>query len=540
MSMEKLNQSPNSMPNQASNHDVPLASDVSAASRQDCDVNAENSTEFSVEQRTAQQRDTQQRDILSFSATLIPPEASTAESHPSVPATDVDEPSAASRRWVMFWLALGPALLALFAWLIIPKAPSNTLRHQGYIWQLQWQNEHEQLLSESQQEVQELKVLALQWQLTDTQAVLRQARVDSAALAKDQRPVWLVVRIDGDLSRLAVPEVVTQLTSLLLQWRQQGVKVVGIEIDHDAPTRLLLAYRDFFVTLKQSVSAAVSANTALAALLPAGQIEWSITALPAWLTSADFIALSQVAPWLTLQVHAVSHVDKGLFNPTDAALWVEQLAARRQAPFTVALPAYQSAQVVGQDGALIAIESEVSLPLQGERREMAIDPLPVQQLLARWQQQPVANMVAISWFRLPLSSDVRSWPYVTLAAVIQQQPLLPKLSVQIETDPQGAQHIYLHNAGNSPAQLPTQLLFAGEQCLASEPRAPYQAVLMADTSGATPVIESQAWRWQLNLHQQSPWAPRIAPQQRRLIGWWRCKTITLAAPAELNTAVNAG
>ncbi len=237
-------------------------------------------------------------------------------------------------------------LVALIALSACKQQDAPPLDQQLYIWQRQWTPGHEAALHDSRQDFSTLRVLALQ---AFPNAGWNRARIDAHLLKADGRPLIAVIRLDGQLSLLDQDQVTAQILLTLADWQAQGLTLSGVEIDHDAGNARLPAYAEFLKHLR----------SALPASLPL-----SITALPAWLHSAQLPALLQTVDSSVLQVHAVSDPRRGLFDPDQALTWAKAWARITEKPFYLALPAYGVA-LLPDDGGAPVVESEVQLERGG-------------------------------------------------------------------------------------------------------------------------------------------------------------------------------
>ncbi|MBU1438749.1 MAG: DUF3142 domain-containing protein [Gammaproteobacteria bacterium] len=397
--------------------------------------------------------------------------------------------------------------------------PAQTALHsisqQLYIWQRVWTAEHATALAQSQADFSALRVLALQLHPTKTGPVWQLAQVDLAMLDADQRPVWLVVRLDGRLTQLTAVELQQKLTPLIQKWRQAGIQLQGVELDYDSARSQLAAYRLLLQQLKTS--------------LPA-ELQLGITALPDWLQSADFAALLAEVDLLTLQLHSVLSPAQGLFDPSLARQWVQQLLTFQPKHFSLALPAYHSALIGAVDSTSpMQVESEVPLLQSGERHELWLDPRSLQQLLSWLEQQAPAGLASVVWFRMPLPSDRRAWPYSVLQAVVSGQPLQAQPLLQISGPPPQLQ-LTLQNTGNVPLTLPSQLQLQGTNCLSGDALQGYQLTAAPgiggpDLNARGMKAPAQAATTNYQLQRLKP--AQLAPGASVVLGWWHCQQLTI-------------
>jgi len=378
--------------------------------------------------------------------------------------------------------------------------PTQAFAQHVYIWQRVWRPAHAQALQQSQADFSQLRVLSLQFHFSSNGPLWSHAAPDWALLALDQRPVTLVVRLDGQLSQLPDAAVVwQQLQSQIEAAQQAGVTISAIEMDYDAARAALAPYRQWLQALRQQMPASLSLQ---------------ITALPDWLQSEHYPALCQVADQLTLQLHSVLSPSQGLFDSGKAKLWAQSAATKTPCPLFLALPAYHSALITTADGG--RVESETLLPIAGERQALLSRPEAVADFLSWLRTQSLPQLKGIVWFRLPLPDDQRSWPLPTLLALARGEALAAKLHTELQPE-QGRFDIVLRNSGNLSAQLPDKLSFRGLQCLGGDAQHGYQ-------------WQQQDSDWYLQRKQTMADTTEVAPQQAQTIAWLRCQQLQSINP----------
>lgn len=380
-------------------------------------------------------------------------------------------------------LLLGIALLGA-----CEQASAPPLDQQLYIWQRQWTPAHAEALAQSRNGFSSLRVLALQ---NHPQAGWRRAQIDTELLKTDARPLIAVVRLDGQLRQLDASETIKQVFQVAADWQAQGLVLAGVEIDHDAGTAKLPAYRQFL--------------QALCAALPS-TLKLSITALPAWLDSPELPGLLAQVDSSVLQVHAVSDPKQGLFDPVQARQWAERWSRATNKPFYLALPAYGIALLPGEGGAPL-VESEVPIEQLGQRRELMADPQQLSSLAAQLRKTPPAHLAGLIWFRLPLAGDRRAWSLTTLRAVAQGDPLRSDLALNLSGQ-DGLYDIVLSNHGNLDTALPARVTLVANQCEAADGLNGYA---LRQTPG------------QLEFSRLKD--GRLPAGAQRTLGWARCTTI---------------
>jgi len=382
-------------------------------------------------------------------------------------------------------------LSILFAVLLLngcEQRPTPPLDQQLYIWQRQWTPAHEAALRDSRADFSTLRVLALQAFPRDG---WRRALIDPVLLKADGRPLIAVIRLDGQLKSLDQDAVLAQIQQILGDWQGRGLTLAGVEIDHDAGSAKLPAYRAFLAHLR----------AALPVSLPL-----SITALPAWLDSPELPALLATVDSSVLQVHAVSDPRRGLFDADQAKKWARAWSRVTDKPFYLALPAYGVALLSGTDGAP-QVESEVPVEHGGERRELLADPLQLSTLAGELRQDRPVHLAGLIWFRLPLPNDRRAWSLTTLGAVARGDVLNSRLSLQLSEN-NGLYDISVGNQGNLDSAWPERLTLAVQGCEGADALAGYALHQSQDLLTFTRLRDG-----------------RMAAGGQRAIGWARCAKI---------------
>lgn len=381
-------------------------------------------------------------------------------------------------------------LLAVLCLAGCEQATPQTLDNQVYIWQRQWLPAHQQALAASRGDFSLLRVLAAQ---AHPREGWINARVDLGMLRSDARPLIAVVRLDGQLPALDIPEITRQVRQLVGTWQAAGLRLQGVEIDHDCASSRLPAYQNLLQQLRHE--------------LPA-DLTLSITALPAWLDSPALPALLAEVDSSVLQVHAVSRPETGLFQPRQALQWAKAYGETTSKPFYLALPAYGVALLENPDGGAPWVESEIRLPRAGARRELLAEPEQVASLLDELKHQPPAHLQGLLWFRLPLPGDRRAWPLTTLQAVVHGQPLHSDIQLSLEQQGPLAE-LRLTNHGNRSAALPRELQIAAQDCEAGDAIGGYRL--------QQPLGNPVTYTLQPNDTR-----PPLAAGQSLAVGWLRC------------------
>jgi hypothetical protein len=394
------------------------------------------------------------------------------------------------------WLTLAALLLLMLAAWIAGRQQALNLHHpwdqQVYIWQRVWTQQHAAALADSRGLFSTLRVLGLQ---VHPREGYREIQVNTALLKRDGRPIWLVVRLDGQLAQLDESTVSQRLLKQLQRWQTAGLPVIGVEIDHDAATARLPEYQHFLRQLRQQ--------------LPAS-LQLGITALPAWLASPALPGVLRQVDSSVLQVHAVLSPQQGLFDGALALRWIHQYAYISTTPFRVALPAYGMG-LVGFDPQGALVESETSLRVAGGVQELTVAPQQVVDFLQQLSRLSPAHLRGIIWFRLPLADDRRAWSLATLKAVIEEQPLAVNWQVEFLPPQQqnGLYDLIIKNNGPVDAPLPREIHIKAEGCLAADAVGNYQLETTSEQQRFIRIRSDQ-----------------LRAGQSRPLGWLRCQQIT--------------
>jgi len=288
-----------------------------------------------------------------------------------------------------------------------------------------------------------------------------------------------------------------------------------IQCDFDCPQRRLAGYRRLLAGLREAASPV--------AVVP--------TALPCWLGEPEFAALARESGGFVLQVHSL-HLPK---TPGDPVVVFDPREARDAAhragtlgvPFRVAMATYGCEVWFDARGRVLDVFSE-DPPPQGRhpaRRAFGLaDPLASAECVADWKSSPPDGLRGIIWYRLPVSSDRRNWPWETLEKVARGLPVHAKIQIEIKVESgggkgKGSNHdVAIVNRGDAPGRLPRRVVPVGP-VLACDAVGAYRMERSAD--GVAFVRRDDVWPW-------------IGPGKRTVIGWltspafgrriqWKCE-----------------
>lgn len=273
--------------------------------------------------------------------------------------------------------------------------------HDAYIWQRRWTPELAAGAVALADVFSAYRVLVGEGNAHDVMPVT----VDWSAVARARRPVVLVIRWPGATPWTDATPLLSAIASARALAAKAGVRVTGVEIDHDCARARLPDYATLLRELR----------TRLDRALPL-----SITALPDWLAAPELPSVLAAVDASVLQVHAVAKPGDGLFDAAQALRWVRAYAATSAKSFRVALPAYGSRVTLASDGRVLAIDSDAAtMPVfDAEARELAVDPRRVAVVLRRLRDAPPPRFAGVSWFRLPLPGDRRAYAPDTIRALV--------------------------------------------------------------------------------------------------------------------------
>lgn len=371
-----------------------------------------------------------------------------------------------------------------------PAAPA--LVHEAYVWQRRWTPAVVEAVREAGPQFAGYRVLAAE---IDGRGTAHAAAPDFAALERGQFAVTAVLRIDGSAPPADAHAVLDAVRGIAARWRSAGVRLRGIEIDHDCATARLAGYAALLRTLRSD--------------WPDG-LALSITALPDWIDAVALGDVLAVVDSSVLQVHAVQSPATGLFDAALARRWIDRYAARTSKPFLVALPAYGLRVRFDDGGAPTAVEAEAPRDASAAdaARELRVEPTRVAELLRGIEGPRPPRLAGIAWFRLPTADDRRAWSLATLRAVIAGDPLRPAVVITFDADASGANDLVLANRGVVDAPLPATIVIAALGCSAGDALEGYRLERRGDD-----------WRFVRGRENM------LAAGRERRVGWLRCDEI---------------
>lgn len=286
------------------------------------------------------------------------------------------------------------------------------LMHDAYLWQVAWTGPVKESVATLPSAIDGLRVLTLE--IRPGEAWIW-PKVDLETLAQSKREITAVVRIGG--SRPLVDFSLELLLDKLGQWREHGIALRGIEIDHDCATAGLQEYVDWLHRERAII----------------GDLHLSITALPTWMESEALVKLVGVVDEVVLQLHAIR--EPVIFESVQALAWTERFSQLfPTSAFRVALPTYK----VMLNGRTVGVGA----------REM-------QSFGTRLQEAQIPSLRGVVWFRMPVAGDEMAFSAQTLSAVIENHVLRSDIQVQLRATSPQLYDLVVDNYGALSGKLPT-------------------------------------------------------------------------------------
>lgn len=332
----------------------------------------------------------------------------------------------------------------------VPPRASGPLEHRVYVWQRDWSPAVKTAVTEHAGEFAGVAVLGAQLSWKDGREEMEgvRPRIDWAVTGAASRMVTAVIRLENpvpaDAARLK-QSVVDEARRLIAAARDAGASLAAVQIDFDSPQRRLADYTAWLHLVERELEP-----------LPV-----QITTLASWLDAPAFAGLIAACDGYVLQVHSFDPPAPGMravvCDPVRARSWVERAAVLGR-PFTVALPTYRTTAGYDAQGRQVGVATDGPVPAwpAGTRREeFPSDPAAMASLVAVWQRDRPAQLLGVSWYRLPVSTDTRNWRWPALAAVMSGRAPLSRLEVKMTG---GAPlDVVLSNTGEQDEWLPANI-----------------------------------------------------------------------------------
>jgi hypothetical protein len=377
----------------------------------------------------------------------------------------------------------------MLAWLLLAVAPFT---HEAYIWQRAWDESVRIAIEQSHTNLTGYIALA-----AEVSFRTGQPEITRIALHDCGAPVALALRVGPLGTNTAPANLLADLAGTLVA----GFSARELQIDFDCAESKLDDYRAWVEVVRRRVA----------------PVPVTITTLPVWLRHPEeFRRLVAATDGFVLQVHSLERPANAaapltLCDP-DAARQAVATAAKFGKPFRVALPTYGYVVGFNAAGKFLGISAEgpsLTWPVGSTLREVRADPAALATLVREWSAKPVTNLTGIIWYRLPTEKDRLNWHWPTLAAVMAGRAPLPALAVETRRPEAGLVELELVNRGeaDTSGNAVVTARWRGATLLACDALAGF------DKSGSG----TNETRFMGN--------PRLAPGQRRTIGWLRFKEV---------------
>ena len=245
---------------------------------------------------------------------------------------------------------------------------------QVYVWQRVWTPQHADALTHSRDLFGALRVLALQ---VHPREGWREIPADLSLLKQDGRPLWLVARLDGQLPQLDQKPLSSGCWRSPSAGRRPGCPSPASRSMTPPPP----ACRTTNAFYSGCAGCPPLCNSASPPCRPGS----ARPTCPAYCNrpTVPSCRCTRCSP------------QQGLFDGPLALHWVRQYAAVTPKPFRVALPAYGMA-LLGFDAQGAQVESESSLRVAGNGRELTVAPQQIADFLQTLAQQTPPGCAALS------------------------------------------------------------------------------------------------------------------------------------------------
>ena len=388
----------------------------------------------------------------------------------------------------------------------VPRA-SGPLNHQAYVWQRAWTRHVRDAVAQAPPDLQPLVILGAEVTWSGSRPDVIRVSIDRQTVRAMGRPVGIAVRVGAYGGSFAPDAPAGRCLSdlagnLLDEAAAAHMPVSELQLDFDCPESKLDGYRGWLLAIRSRVT-----PTPL-----------TFTALPSWLDRRAFKRLAGAADGFVLQVHSLNPPER---DATQAAL-CDSAAARRAVeraaqlakPFRVALPTCGYLAAFDNAGKSLGISAEgpaPDWPADAVLREIRSDPAAMADLVSAWTADRPAALKAVIWYRLPVRSDKMNWPMPTLRAVMAARSPVERLTARVAKAADGAVEVALVNDGEADAAIPRLVVVHWSGA----------ALLAADAMGGFRRMEATEGSLRFQGAADAEIHGRLAPEQRKIIGWLR-------------------
>lgn len=321
--------------------------------------------------------------------------------------------------------------------------PSKILTHDAYIWHRVWTEALEESIMVANDRITSWHILIAE---SDGSGKFLVFNSNIRFFKASWKPVIPVLRLNAIITEKNQLEIIQNILKIVSFFHAKHA-FSGIELDYDCPTSKLPNYRQFLIQLRQK--------------LPE-KMKITITVLPDWLRSKHIVDLLNGADEAVLQLHSLNSVDAGIFNAKDSLLWTQSFSSISPIPFRLALPNYGVSAIMGPNGSIMAVESEMPIPsMDMRKKEIKVNPRETCSFLENINFGYLKNLEGIVWFRLPTNSDRKSWSLHSWLSALQCHLPKPNLSIYfVPGNSPGTSDIVATNYGDIDAYLPSDILIS--------------------------------------------------------------------------------
>lgn len=310
-----------------------------------------------------------------------------------------------------------------------------------YVWQRSWNTELRDSIKVVENCVSIFLVLGGNFSCEDGKIRFKKVDVNWDYFG-EKANVVMVFRVSSDYSSLlgnenSWPEFSRYIADFITAGKQK-VNIAGLQLDYDCPTSKLTDYSKFLGFIKRQ--------------FPDCKI--SITALPTWLDSNEFLNLAKETDYYVMQLYSFEppktiNDEAEIFLKDNALSWIES-ADKIGRPFYIALPTYGYEIIFGADGRFIGFKAEHEPLIFKEKiqvRTVSTSPDEIISFLDGLKTKRLKKIRGVFWFRLPVESDEFNWDIKTFLSVLSGKIPNCGLKAYLDEKENGLLELYLENTG---------------------------------------------------------------------------------------------
>lgn len=336
-------------------------------------------------------------------------------------------------------------------------SPLHAYDNVIYIWQRNWDGHLEYAISAIQEKTGYFTVLCGDLKFEGKKPTINLVDIKWDYLTQTETSATLAFRINTQACKFFATEAVYSIADSIndalckiidsaMEWKIEGeCIIVGVQFDYDCPTSKLKDYARFLGVMQERLQPFKQKLS---------KFNISITALPTWLQSNDFMKLAQITDYYVLQLHSFElPKDANQANkifPYDKAKSYIKKASQLRYPYYISLPTYGYEVAFSREGKFLGLRAEGDPIRWGEEvscnTEIA-DPDEILTFTQYLKNTKPKYFLGVHWFRLPLKSDEFNWDIKTLVAIIEgRQPTL-NIKTQLINSEDGLCEVYIINDG---------------------------------------------------------------------------------------------